>query len=333
MKNDKEFDVKITLPAVGLGTWGGRSVDEVADAVLCALKLGYRHIDTAWIYTFAEEATGQALRKWLGARTHEDASASFSKEQADSSAETPSRKDLIIATKLWTTFMAPEHVLLGVEQSLARLGLSYLDLLYVHWPILKPFSGAETHPVDEIIQPRFATNIELADTWRLMEALVDQGKVRLLGLCNVTVAMIGEILAVARIKPAVVQVEMHPYLPQDDLVEFCARHGIAVVAYSPLGSPGSIFKDDTTPVLLRDPVVTAIAAKHAVEPAQILLSWSIQRGIKVIPKSTNPARLLTNLHPDVPLDADDLARLATLGIKHVRYFDPNKLFGVNLFQE
>ncbi|KAJ3356465.1 Alcohol dehydrogenase [NADP(+)] [Allomyces javanicus] len=325
MKNDKEFDVKFALPAVGLGTWGGRSVDDVADAVLHALKLGYRHVDTAWIYTFAEEATGLALKKWFDANSHEDASG-CDEEHADSSAEKPSRKDLIIATKLWTTYMAPEHVSLCVEQSLARLGLSYLDLLYVHWPILKPFPGAETSPANELDRPRFATNVALAETWRAMEALVAQGKVRFLGLCNVTVDMIADVLAVARIKPAAVQVELHPYLPQDELVEFCARHGIEVVAYSPL-------EDDTTPVLLRDPVVFAIAAKHAVETAQVLLSWSIRRGIKVIPKSTNPARLRANLHPDVPLDADDLARLATLGTKHVRYFDPRKLFGVDLFHE
>ncbi|KAJ3369946.1 Alcohol dehydrogenase [NADP(+)] [Allomyces arbusculus] len=327
-----EVDVKLALPAVGLGTWGGRSVDDVADAVSHALALGYRHIDTAWVYTFAEEAMGLALRKWFGPSSQEE-TVGLIEEQPGSSAQKPLRQDLIIATKLWTTFMAPEHVPLCVEQSLARLGLSYLDLLYVHWPIVKPFAGSEKSPANDLDRPRFATNDALADTWRAMEALVDEGKVRFLGLCNVTVSMIAEVLAVARIKPAAVQVELHPYLPQNELVDFCARRGIEVVAYSPLGSPGSVFKDDTTPVLLRDPVVTAIAAKHAVEPAQVLLSWSIQRGIKVIPKSTNPARLHANLHPDVALDADDLVCLATLGTKHVRYFDPQKLFGVDLFQE
>ncbi|KAI9183646.1 hypothetical protein H9P43_004564 [Blastocladiella emersonii ATCC 22665] len=307
------------LPPVGLGTWGAASPDVLADAVTRALELGYRHIDTAWVYDNAEVAVGAGLARWLAAPA----------------ADPPRRReDVFVTTKLWVTWMHPSRVADAVSDSLRRLQIDYLDLLLVHWPLPVEFHGADvTNPVDEHGKWRFDTATMLEATWAAMEALVDQGLVRHLGLSNVTLDHLKRIQQVARIPPTVVQNEMHPYLPQRDLVEYCHAHAIVPVAYSPLGSPSSVFTKDTAPKLLDDPMVKGIAERHACSPARVLLAWALQRGTAVIPKSTSPARLAENLDAG-SLGLSDM-EMVTLGALQTRkrYFDPRSLFGVDLFGE
>ena len=200
------------------------------------------------------------------------------------------------------------------DKTLNDLQLSYLDLYLIHWPITQdPDTNKNRIDIDQ-----------LKKTWKDMEALVECGKAKSIGVSNFTIGLLKEFLPSCKIKPAVNQVELHPYLPQQELVDFCKENGIVVTAYSPLGSrPG---KDS----LLEDPVIGNIAERIAKTPAQILISWAIQRGTVVIPKSSNSDRIKSNF--DVfELSSDDFASINSLGVKKIRYVDPVSWTGVDVF--
>ncbi|KAG0260989.1 hypothetical protein DFQ27_003234 [Actinomortierella ambigua] len=278
----------VTMPLVGLGTWQS-STQQVGAAVSHALKVGYRHIDTAWIYG-NEKQVGEAIR--------------------DSGIP---RKEIFVTTKLWNHKHRAQDVHAAFETSLQNLGLDYLDLYLIHWPcafqagdVAFP-KGADGKPILE--------ETDFTETWKAMEQLLDTGKVRAIGVSNFSVKNLEKLLKTAKVVPAVNQVEMHPELPQWGLLEYCRSKGIHMTAYSPLGSTDS--------ALMKRPTLTEIAKKYDTQNANILISWAAQRGTSVIPKSVTLSRVENNFK-DLELDAGDVAFLNTIADDGVhRYCVPD----------
>uniref|UniRef100_A0A3P8Y8L4 alcohol dehydrogenase (NADP(+)) n=1 Tax=Esox lucius TaxID=8010 RepID=A0A3P8Y8L4_ESOLU len=265
------------MPLLGLGTWkSGSSSSVFQSAVEAAIAAGYRHIDTAYSYR-NEVEIGKALR---------------SKMQQG----IIRRQDMYIVSKLWCTHHATNDIQVCLNKSLSDLQLDYLDLYLVHFPVGLKKVDDELFPMKdgEIL----TTDIDYLDVWKGMEALLASGKVKSIGVSNFNILQLERLLSVAKVPPAVNQVELHPYLVQSDLVEFCKSRNIALIAYSPLGSPGrpkDLHRGDTDPGrLLEDPVVGDVAKKHRRSPAQVLLRYNVQQGIAVIPKSVKPNHILEN---------------------------------------
>jgi len=269
------------IPLVGLGTWKAPP-GEVGEAVKAGLRCGYRHIDGAYIYK-NEPEVGEAYQViWKEGRVK--------------------REDVFITSKLWNTEHAAEDVGKACRKTLKDLQLEYLDNYLIHWP--------QTFNEGPEVQP------PIQETWQAMEKLVDEGLVRSIGLSNFSVKKVAAVLAYARIKPAIVQVEIHPYFRNDQLVEFCKEKGIHVTAYSPLGfptpGPPSKFSRDNTPWVLQDKVVQEVARKLGKSPAQVLIRWAIQHGTSVIPKSTTAERIKQNLDVlDWEIPEDDYRKLSS----------------------
>ncbi|MBP3403389.1 MAG: aldo/keto reductase, partial [Alphaproteobacteria bacterium] len=264
------------MPVIGLGTW--KSAEEkIYQAVRWAIKAGYQHVDCAAVYG-NEETVGQALH---------DAVAEGDIE----------RKNLFVTSKLWNTAHKPADVRPALEQSLKDLQTDYLDLYLIHWPIAEdPLSGE-------------ALDIPQEETWAEMEKAQKDGLVRSIGVSNFTQTKLKDLMDKAEIMPAVNQVEIHPYLAQNDLVEFCRENQIVVTAYAPLGSGDrpDTMKEAGEPSLLADQVVADIAKKNSATPAQVLIAWGLTRGLVEIPKSVQFDRIEENLGAlNVTLDDDDM---------------------------
>jgi diketogulonate reductase-like aldo/keto reductase len=254
------------IPALGFGTLIPDPVD-TENAVLAALEVGFRQFDCAERYR-NEIAVGAAMQKI------------FREGKAK-------REDVFIGTKLWNNNHRPERVKPAFEASLRRLQLDCADLYLVHTPFaFKP--GDEQDPRDENGSVIYDEGVTLLDTWRAMEDLVDTGRCKAIGLSDITnLAMLQEIFDAARIKPAVLQVESHPYLQQSELLDFCNRHDIVLQAFAPLGH-------SLAPRLTDDPVITGIAQRVRQTPSQVLLAWAVQRGTALLTTSTNPAHIREN---------------------------------------
>ena len=187
-----------------------------------------------------------------------------------------------MTTKLWNTNHRPERVEPAFEASMDRLGLDYLDLYLIHTPFaFQP--GDEQDPRDQNGNVIYDRGVTLLDTWRAMESLVDSGKCRAIGVSDINLEKLVPLYEAARIKPAVVQVEAHPYLPETELLEFCKQKGIVLLAFAPLGH-------GIRPGPLEDPVILAIAARVEKTPAQVLLAWAMQRGTALLTTSKSAAR-------------------------------------------
>ncbi|XP_035680347.1 1,5-anhydro-D-fructose reductase-like isoform X2 [Branchiostoma floridae] len=281
----------VRLPVLGLGTWKSKP-NEVATAVRVAINAGYRHIDTAWLYG-NEAEVGQGVRDAL-------------------SDGTVKRRDLFIVTKLWSTFHRPEDVKLGMSDSLDKLGLDYVDMYLMHGP--PGFKGPNIRPTSESDYD----DTDYVDTWKAMESLVDEGLTRSLGLSNFNSRQVDRVLHDCRIKPVVNQVELHPYLPQLDLIKYCQSKDVILTAYSPFGSTpdgGNYISSESR--LLEDPVVVAMGKKYEKTPAQVLLRYHLERGLSVLAKSVTPARILQNLEVfDFSLTEDDINKLNSLNRNH-----------------
>lgn len=279
------------LPAFGLGTWLSEP-EHVYRAVREALSLGYRHIDAAWIY-YNEEEVGRGIREAIAAGD-------------------VSREELWVTTKLWNDMHAPDDVQPALETSLKQLGLDYVDLYLVHWPVAHPKGVIRPPSGKKFLRPPACS---LEATWEAMAKLPATDKTRQVGVSNFSVSKVDLISKAVGVAPAVNQVELHPYNAQTEFVADMKTRGVAVTAYSPLGSsgrPDSLRRDDETR-LLDDPTVGELAQAHDCGPAQILIAWALARGTAVIPKSTNPERIAQNLAATkLTLSEEDVRRIDAL---------------------
>jgi len=294
------------LPILGLGTWKSQP-GEVRKAVFWAIKSGYRHLDCASIYQ-NEKEVGQGI--------------------ADALAEgLVKRNELFVTSKLWNSSHRYEDVHPALEKSLTDLRLDYLDLYLVHWPIsYKPGVVFATQREEYYTYQ----DVPLSQTWEAMQVQKQSGLAKHIGVSNFNQAKLKELLAMNGEHPEMNQIEMHPFLPQENLVSFCRQHQILLTAYSPLGSPDSrAERHQNDPKLLTNPIVEEIAQKHQVTCGQILLTWSMQRGIAVIPKSVNPQRIQENFEAaNLTLSTEDLEKLNHIGVSH-RFVDGTFFTGSN----
>ncbi|CAH0138094.1 aldo/keto reductase [Pseudomonas brassicacearum] len=253
------------MPAVGFGTLL-RDLSTTTEAVKCALEVGFRHFDCAERYR-NEEQIGVAFQQVFAAgRIH--------------------REDVFVTTKLWNTNHRPERVRAAFEASCRRLQVDYIDCYLIHTPFaFQP--GDDQDPRDAFGHVIYDGEVKLIETWRALENLVDEGRCKSIGLSDITLGALKEIVAVARIKPAVVQIESHPYLPEWELLAFCRQHGIIVLAFAPLGH-------GMQPNLLEDTVITGIAKRIQKTPAQVLLAWAAQRGTAFLTTSATPGHIQEN---------------------------------------
>ncbi|KAI8869366.1 aldo-keto reductase [Ramicandelaber brevisporus] len=276
------------MPLIGFG-----SVEVKEEHILAAFEAGYRHIDGAPLY-LNEDLTGRAIK-----------------------ASGIPREQLWITSKLWNT----DHhdAAAALDRTLKDLGTDYVDLYLIHYPVQaeKP-AGKEGDFCREMVNER---RTDFAAVWKQMEALVDSGKARSIGVSNFKISHLEEILKVARIIPAVNQVEMHPYFKQKELFDYCRSRGIHLTAYSPFGAGGE-------PKLTADPVVAKIAEKHGVHPSNVLISWHLHRDCSVIPRSATIKNIQSNLKV-VELDEEDIKAIEDIKFEK-RYLDPTQFFGPNV---
>jgi diketogulonate reductase-like aldo/keto reductase len=253
------------IPAVGFGTLIPDPV-VTKQATRIALEVGFRHLDCAERYR-NEAAVGDAIQDAFRSGTLQ-------------------REHLFVTTKLWNTNRRPERVKPAFDASCRRLQLDYIDCYIIHTPFAF-HPGDEQDPRDEHGRVIYDSGVTLVETWRALERLVDDGHCKSIGLSDITLEKLREIVAVARIRPAIVQVESHPYLPEWELLNFCREHGIVLQAFAAVGHA-------MEPNLLADPVITAIAQRVHKTPAQVVLAWAVQRGTAFLTTSTKPRRIQEN---------------------------------------
>jgi D-xylose reductase len=272
-----------TMPAVGLGLW---KIDPsaVAQAVYEAIKAGYRHLDSAADYG-NEVQVGEGIARAIAEGLC-------------------SREELWVTSKLWNTYHRKEHVEAACRKSLDDLGLDYFDLYLVHFPIALSFVDfQDRYPPEWIFNPSAEMpsmqldRVPLSETWKAMEQLVGAKLARQIGICNYSASLLHDLMNYAHIKPAMLQIESHPYLTQEALIRTAQSYDIAVTAFSPLGALSYVALDmaSEAETVLTQPVVLAAAQRTGATPAQVVLRWGLQRGTAVIPKTSNPQRLLENV--------------------------------------
>ncbi|WP_368280622.1 aldo/keto reductase [Halorussus marinus] len=257
------------MPRLGLGTWQNTEGDQCAESVRTALEAGYRHIDTAQAYD-NEESVGEGI-----------------------AAADVDREDVFLATKIWTSNLAHDDVLSTAEESLDKLGVDYVDLLYVHWP---------------------ANEYDPEGTLSAFDQLYEEGLIENVGVSNFEPRHLDEAREILDAPVFANQVEMHPLLPQDELVEYGREHDINLVAYSPLAR-GEVFDV---------PEIQDVAEKHDASPAQVSLAWLLQRdGVAAIPKATSEEHILDNWGArDLDLDDEDVAKIESIDTRE-RQVDPD----------
>lgn len=262
----------LEIPALGLGTWKSEKGD-ARSAVLASLEIGYTHIDCAHIYK-NENEIGEALSAGIK---------NFSLQ----------RENLWITSKLWNNAHNPKHVRPALERTLTNLQLDYLDLYLIHWPVSFRQDIEFPSKPEEFLPPG---QIPLADTWGALEKMVKKGLCRSIGVCNFSLSRLKELQQIATIQPVMNQIELHPYLQQNEMLKYSKESGVTLTAFSPLGSPDrpDALKKSDEPSLLNHPDILQIGAELGASPAQVLINWALSRGTVVIPKSVSPKRLKEN---------------------------------------
>jgi len=298
------------MPAVGLGMW---KIDrsQAPQVIEQAARCGYRHFDSACDYG-NEPEVGAGIRRVLDARLC-------------------SREELWITSKLWNTYHQQHHVRPAVERTLKDLGVDYLDLYLIHFPIaLRYVALDKRYPPGWFYAPDTPApcmepvRVPIHETWRAMETLVDAGLVRNIGVCNFGCSLLRDLLSYAMVRPTVLQIESHPYLTQEVLLRYCREEEIVITAFSPLGALSYIplGMADRADSVLDEPAIRHIARQHARTPAQVVLRWAVQRGTAVIPKTTNPEHLDENLAMfDFTLTPDEMETIRKLN-RNCRFNDP-----------
>jgi diketogulonate reductase-like aldo/keto reductase len=277
------------IPVVGFGTL----IPDLAattQATAAALQVGFRHFDGAERYG-NEEAVGDALREAFDAGT-------------------VTREDVFVTTKLWNTNHRPERVRPAFDASRRRLQVDYVDLYLIHTPYAFA-PGDDQDPRDGDGNVIYDDGVTLAETWQALEQLVDDGVCGAIGVSDISLDTLRELVAVARTTPAVVQVESHPYLPEWELLDFCNDHGIVLLAFAPLGH-------SMHPSLLEDKVITGIAERLQITPAQVALSWAAQRGTAFLTTSTKPERIAAN-YEIYPLPDDAMTEIRDHITTNIRF--------------
>ncbi|KAI0264120.1 Aldo keto reductase [Gloeopeniophorella convolvens] len=300
-----------TIPQIGLGTWLSKP-HEVENAVVWAVEAGYRHLDCAYVYENQDEV-GAALKKVVPSIVK--------------------REELFITSKLWNDAHQPAEVEKQLDITLAQLGTPYLDLYLIHWPVaFQPGRGLYPLRAGNDKEADLDTETSLVDTWRAMLKLRETGKVRAVGVSNFTVAHLEAIIKATGERPAANQVEAHPLLPQDDLVEYCKNENIHLTAYSPLGNN---LQGKTK--LVDYPEVKEVADRLGATTAQVLVAWGVYRGYSVIPKSVQKDRVLSNFK-QIELSQEDYEKISAIGKNNrVRFNIPITFspltWSINLFDE
>lgn len=288
-----------TMSILGLGTWKSEK-GAVYQAVRDAIEVGYRHIDCAAIY-FNEKEIGKAL--------------------ADAFKEGDvKREEMWITSKLWCNSHGNQYVKPALEKTLKDLQLDYLDLYLIHWPVVFKNHVVFPEKADDLI---CLTKVPISLTWTSMEACVGEGLTRHIGVSNFSVKKLDGLMKNSRIKPEMNQIEMHPFLQQEAMLEYSQKNHIHLTAYSPLGSGDrdSSIKGEDEPILIGHPTIMEIAFKHQCTPAQVLIAWAINRNTAVIPKSTNKGRIKENFEAQfIKLTNDEMKQIAGLNL-NFRYID------------
>lgn len=315
LANEKTYTLNngVTIPAVGFGTFANEgSKGETYKAVIKALETGYRHLDCAWFYQ-NEDEVGDAVRDFL--KDHQNVK----------------RSDIFICTKVWNHLHEPEEVKWSLQSSLDKLKMDYIDLFLVHWPIAA--ESDESHMPKLGADGKYVIKKDLTEnpqpTWRAMEEINRSGKARAIGVSNWTVAGLKKLLSFAEIKPAVNQIEIHPFLPNSELVDFCLENKIMPAAYSPLGSQNQV--PSTGEKVRTNPTLNEVAERSGFDLAQVLLAWGLRRGYVVLPKSSTPKRIESNWQiPELSKEDFDAIEDVARG-RHTRFVNMKDTFGYDVW--
>lgn len=305
----------VKIPGLGFGTFASEgSEGESYRATKKALEVGYRHLDCAWFYQ-NEGEVGQAIRDFL-------------KENSN-----VKREDIFVCTKVWNHLHKPEDVKWSFNDSLKKLGLDYVDLYLVHWPIAAERTGDYQPKLGA--DGKYIINKELTEnpepTWRAMEELAESGKARAIGVSNWTIDGLKKLFTFANIKPTVNQIEIHPFLPNEELVKFCIENNVLPEAYSPLGSQDQV---PTTGEKVRtNKTLNEVAERSNHTLAQVLLAWGLRRGYAVLPKSSTPHRIESNFEVPKLSDEDFEAVNQVAKGRHTRFVNMKDTFGYNVWPE